>query len=380
MELNTLAELEKRGIDDPQKIEAFLSENTFPLLEGTKVTFAYRDHADEVLLRHWIYGLPAEQPFERVPGTDLWLLTMEIPEGSRVEYKLEVAQGNARRLIQDPLNPNLATDPYGANSVVHATGYEDPWWAVADPEARGGSIQEMQFVSDVFNGPRPLSVYLPARFREDRRYPLLVMHDGSDFLRFTELKTVLDNLIHRLEIPPMIVALTDSPNRIEEYAGNDKHARFIAEELVPVLEEKFPLIEGPSAKALAGASFGAVASLHASWRHQNVFDRLLLLSGSFAFTDIGNEHDRGPLFDPVVEFVNEFRKNPGKPAKSVYLACGTYESLIYYNRSMLPLLQSIGMTVKYTEARDGHNWENWRDRLREGLSWLFPGPLWMVYE
>ncbi len=28
----------------------------------------------------------------------------------------------------------------------------------------------------------------------------------------------------------------------------------------------------------------------------------------------------------------------------------------------------------------GHNWENWRDRLREGLSWLFPGPLWMVYE
>ena len=24
--------------------------------------------------------------------------------------------------------------------------------------------------------------------------------------------------------------------------------------------------------------------------------------------------------------------------------------------------------------------ENWRDRLREGLSWLFPGPLWMVYE
>ena len=34
----------------------------------------------------------------------------------------------------------------------------------------------------------------------------------------------------------------------------------------------------------------------------------------------------------------------------------------------------------YEEARDGHNWENWRDRLRSGLSWLFPGPLWMVYE
>jgi enterochelin esterase family protein len=38
------------------------------------------------------------------------------------------------------------------------------------------------------------------------------------------------------------------------------------------------------------------------------------------------------------------------------------------------------MTVRYVEARDGHNWENWRDRLREGLSWLFPGPIGLVYE
>ena len=32
------------------------------------------------------------------------------------------------------------------------------------------------------------------------------------------MKTVLDNLIHRLEIPDMIVALTDSPDRLREYA------------------------------------------------------------------------------------------------------------------------------------------------------------------
>jgi enterochelin esterase family protein len=38
------------------------------------------------------------------------------------------------------------------------------------------------------------------------------------------------------------------------------------------------------------------------------------------------------------------------------------------------------MEVKYEEARDGHNWENWRDRLRAGLTWLFPGPVGMIYE
>jgi enterochelin esterase family protein len=47
---------------------------------------------------------------------------------------------------------------------------------------------------------------------------------------------------------------------------------------------------------------------------------------------------------------------------------------------MYPFLADTGMDVRFTEARDGHNWENWRDRLREALSFLFPGPLWMVYE
>ena len=128
-----------------------------------------------------------------------------------------------------------------------------------------------------------------------------------------------------------------------------------------------------------GASFGAVASLHAAWKYPGVFGRLLLESGSFAFSDIG-QHRRTPVFDPVVRFVNEFRRAPGKPAERIYLSCGIYESLIYENRSLVPLLTEAGMQVRYEEARDGHNWENWRDRLQTALTWLLPGPLWMVYE
>ena len=38
------------------------------------------------------------------------------------------------------------------------------------------------------------------------------------------------------------------------------------------------------------------------------------------------------------------------------------------------------LAVRYVEKRDGHNWENWRDRLQDGLSWLFPGRQKFVYE
>ena len=84
--------------------------------------------------------------------------------------------------------------------------------------------------------------------------------------------------------------------------------------------------------------------------------------------------------DPIADFVNQFRADPQAVAERLYVTCGIYESLIYENRSLVPVLQGTGMDVRYVEARDGHNWDNWRDRLREGLSVLFPGPLWLVYE
>jgi enterochelin esterase family protein len=128
-----------------------------------------------------------------------------------------------------------------------------------------------------------------------------------------------------------------------------------------------------------GASFGGVAALHAAWRHPQLFRRLLLQSGSFAFSDLGR-HRRTAVFDPVARFMNAFREDAGELAGKIYMSCGVYESLIYENRSLVPRLQTQGIDVRFEEVRDAHNWENWRDRLRSGLSWLFPGPLWMVYE
>lgn len=367
------------GPADAARIERFVSEHDFPIVEGDSVTFAFVGPADRVALRHWIYGLPSSQPFHRAPESDFWYLTQQIPPCSRIEYKIERKQGDRRELLMDPLNPRLAHDPFGANSVCYGQGYETPEWVRRDPEARPGAIEERTVSSDALQGDRRLLVYLPARFRRNRRYPLLVVHDGTDYLRYSDLQTVLDNLIHREELPPVIVALTQSPDRLRDYAADDRHARYLTEELVPLVESTWPLISRPEARTLMGASFGAVATLHAAWRYPGFFGRLALQSGSFAFSDIG-EHSRGPLFDPVVDFVNAFREEPGRPTNRVFLSCGIYESLIYENRTLVPVLQATGMMVRYVEARDGHNWDNWRDRLREGLSWLMPGPLWMVYE
>ena len=363
----------------PAKIDAFLAQHTAPIVEGRTVTFLYRGEADAVFLQHWIFGLPSAQPFTQVLTSDLWYLTQEIPVRSRVEYKLEVQRGDVSRLIRDPLNSQLAHDPFGANSVCQGAEYRIPDWVAPDPEARPGTLERFRLRSSALDGSQEVQIYLPARYRTTRRYPLLIVHDGSDYLHFSVLKTVLDNLIHRLEVAPMIVALTQSRQRLRDYAAHSDHSRFLAEELVPALEARYPLQKGAASRGLMGASFGGVAALAAAAHYPGQFGRLLLQSGSFAFTDIGPSR-RGPAFEPVVEFVNGFRDAPKRISERVFLSCGVYESLIYENRSLVPLLQTAGMEVRLVEARDGHNWENWRDRLREGLTYLFPGPLWYVYE
>ena len=226
----------------------------------------------------------------------------------------------------------------------------------------------------------PVTLYLPARFRRTSTYPLLVVHDGPDFLQYAAAKTVLDNLIDRSEVAETVVAFLHPQDRLTEYTNSTAHSRFLTQELVPRLETQLPLMGRPSGRCLMGSSLGGVASLSAAVKSPGTYGSLILMSGSFVFTDIGTDHGGGPVFDPVVKFVNRYRARPTRVADRVFVSCGVYEPLITPNRSMVPTFESTGMTTRFVETRDGHNWENWRDTLRDALSWVYPGAQKFVYE
>ncbi len=360
------------------EIQTFIDQHSFPLVEGPFVTFVFRGDAENVELRHWIFGLPSSLPLTKLGKTDIWFRSVEFPTGSRIEYKFGVTRHGHEEWVFDPLNQDVAYDPFGGNSVVHGPDYVSPEWSKEIPGVSRGRLDKFAINSKAFGDQRIVQVYVPASFRSYRRYRLLVVHDGMDYVKYSRLNHVLDNLIARNEVSPLIVALSNPHDRLKEYANDVRHARHIVEELIPELESHYPLISSGSGRCIMGASFGGVASLSTAWHYPGAFDSMLVQSGSFAFTDIG-EHSRSPVFDPVVQFMNEFRKRPGQPVKQAYVSSGVYESLIYENRSLVPFLRKHNIKTKFEESYDGHNWENWRDRLRAGLTWLFPGSLWETY-
>ncbi|BAK38318.1 hypothetical protein MLP_53040 [Microlunatus phosphovorus NM-1] len=365
---------------DHQALQRFVDQHEFPIIEGNQCTFVAWQQADEVFLRHRVVGIRDPLPLRRIEHTDFWYVVLEIPKDSRVEYQIEVRRGEHWERFNDPLNPRIARSPVGNSSVCFGQGYQVPDWAVYDPDARPGELVELMIRSQAQRRDNRVTLYLPARFTTTQRYPLLVVHDGGDYLEYASMKVVLDNLIHRLDMAETVVAFTYPGERLREYPNSGPHARWITKELIGQLEEQFPLIAHPSGRALLGSSFGAIASLTTAVRYPQTYGSLLLQSGSFVFTDIGALQGEDPAFDPVVKFMNRYRARPTRFADRLFMSCGVYEPLIIFNRSMVPVFTETGMTINYVESRDGHNWESWRDRLRDGLSWIFPGESLFVYE
>lgn len=384
------AEEDGRPQDALAAVREFHQAHRFPLLSGDTATFFYPgpagglDPVDEAFLVHWVFGLETRIALAPIGHTGAFGVAVELPHSGRVEYKLELVRGGRHRWTRDPLNPLQAFDPFGSNSVCTMPGYAAPPWADPDPQSRPGRLVSFPLRSKVWGDTRKVRVYLPSEYHPRKAYPLLICHDGSDYLRFAALGTVLDNLISRHEVSPLIVALVDGGARNDEYGAHPDHPRFIVDEVMPAVAARHKISERPQERGLMGASFGAVASAWTAWSRPGVFGRLLLQSGSFVYTDVGRQQ-RGPLWEPVVGFVNEWRKAPGAlftdpRTARIYQSCGTFESLIQYNRGLVPRLRGTGVGLRFEEAADGHNWICWRDRLRAGLTWLFPGHLWMYYE
>jgi len=268
-------------------VQQFIAENRFPLVEPGAVTFVWLGHADSVSLLRWIHGGVDRLELTRLPDTSLWFLKLPVKDNGRFEYKLCTLINGEEHWIHDPLNPARAGDPYGENSVCKTFGYERPQWTrpLGAPE---GQIKALPVESLVFQETRHESVYLPAGYDPNKIYPLVIIHDGSDFVTYAHLSDSLDNLIASGTVAPMVVALVQTRDRLGEYARGRRHARYLVNDLMPMLEQQFSLSQRAEDRILLGASLGAVASLSTVFRYPGVFggscciqDHSFLTSASF---------------------------------------------------------------------------------------------------
>jgi enterochelin esterase-like enzyme len=364
-----VAELLAIGQPAPAAIDAFLANHQFPLVEPGAATFAWRGAADYVDILRWIHAGGDRARFERIMGTDLWLLRLPVTDGGRFEYKLAIGRHGSEELILDPLNPARARDPFGENSECRTYGYTRPAWS----EPRGapaGRIEAVEVESTAFGERREERIYLPAGYMAGQSYPLVIIHDGEDFVSYADLSVSLDNLIDAGDIPPVVAALIQTRDRMGEYSGGRRHARYLVREFLPVLQSRYRISEEPEDRVVMGASLGAVASLSTAFRYPGVFGGLVLQSGSFILDERKLEQRPHPVFHRIARLVRALRRAPQVPGTRAFVSTGELEGLAEENHALANFLRERGIDVLFKSAWDGHHWHNWRDQLRDGLMWV----------
>ena len=280
-------------------VATFFADYALPVVEGNLCTFATRAAADSVYLRHWINPWPDDLELSQIPGTDVWYLTIELEWAARVEYQFEIARDGKWWRFNDPDNPRLSRSPVGDCSVCYGPGYAVPDWATVHVDTKRGTLTELQVRSRTQARDNRITLYQPAGLDTSERYPLLVVHDGGDYLGYASMKIILDNLIDDGRLAKIIVAFSYPGERLTEYPDDPDHAEWLTCELLPELEKRFPLLATPAARCLMGTSFGAVAALSTAVRFPRSYGSLLLQSGSFLYSDPTVRHGEGSDFDPV---------------------------------------------------------------------------------
>src|SRR6185436_14584337 len=140
-------------------------------------------------------------------------------------------------------------------------------------------------------------IYVPAQYDARVAASLMIFNDGQAFKNMDgdlRAPNVLDNLIYRREIPVMIAAFInpgrrpDQPeptpqnwgdrdtNRPTEYNTlDDRYARVIVDELLPVLYKDYNIAKDPERHGIGGASSGAIAAFTVAWERPNEFRKVL---------------------------------------------------------------------------------------------------------
>jgi predicted alpha/beta superfamily hydrolase len=261
---------------------------------------------------------------------------------------------------------------------------------------------------------RRVQTYLPATYgSETRRYPVLYLHDGQNMFSSAgkdvafgwggwELDLTVGSLCRSGKMQEIImVAVDNSPSRVEEYSGPTqaheagakafaKYEAFLTLELKPRIDSELRTRPEAPHTAVMGSSLGGLCSLALAWDHPEIFGGAASLSGAFLpnrpnFLDdvlrkskVYRNRFRVYLDSGARAYVEDDGRSRTKQIEIELRRLGwTKEELKFYvDRRTLTLreLQQSGLRRdKWGEARvSQHNEFYWRLRAWRALTFLFP--------
>ena len=289
----------------------------------------------------------------RIDGTSWSYLEGTSYTNARAEYVLFFDKEAAA----DPLNPRTVQAYAGPRSEIRM-----PFW-VANPEVDDqaavptGELIAESVLSRALGGPRRVWFYLPPGYAADKDtlHPVLYVLDGSNYVEKMEVPRILDRLIARKAIPPVIAVFSEPGDRQEEYTRNPKWRAFISSELVPLVDKRFRTFPAPDHRMILGSSLAAYGAVDLAVEFPSVFGLCAAIA---------------PPEQTVSVIANQARARAAAVSIRFFVLGGVYDAMIDGARRLRTTLDGVNAPVTYLEVAEGHNTNTFRNHIDDAITAL----------
>ncbi|MGZ6346191.1 MAG: alpha/beta hydrolase [Anaerolineales bacterium] len=329
-----------------------------PVIEGQKVIFVWQGRSAPRLVDD-LHGWEDNPQTMQHAGPRLWSFSMRLAKDTYLEYGFLDPKSGMR--IVDPLNKNQIWN--GVNSYNNyfymPNGRPSPLIQPVQGAAGGKLIRFHVPTNELIGGKtRSVILYQPAI---EEPVPLVIVYDGSDYVKRARLNNIVDNLIAQKRVRPFAMALIKDGGRArnQEYTCSESTLEFVIDCVIP-LAQKHLSIMPPKEETygVVGASLGGLMALYTAIRLPKLFGKVISQSGAFIFSDY-----ESVVFDLV-------RHKP-RPKINIWMDAGLYDWLLGSNQQMHALLIEKNYNIKYHEFPGGHNFTSWRNNIWRGLEDLY---------
>lgn len=236
-----------------------------------------------------------------------------------------------------------------------------------------GKIDTIRYGSKTVGTERKAIIYTPPGYAEDREYPVLyLLHgiggDEKEWLNGGQPQVILDNLYAENRIKPMIVVMPNGramkddravgnvfdSEKVQAFATFEKD---LLNDLIPFIEQRYPVIADRESRAIAGLSMGGGQSLNFGLGN---LDRFAWVGG---FSSAPNTRPPGELVpDPAAA--------RGK-LRLLWISCGDNDNLLRISRSTHEYLEEHDVPHIYFVEPGGHDFKVWKNGLYNVALLLF---------
>jgi enterochelin esterase family protein len=270
--------------------------------------------------------------------------------------------------------------------LVHA---KDDYKLGPDSEVQAGVPQgemvKLVWESKVFpKTVRDVWIYVPAQYDGKEPACVMVFQDGVRFYADRKgqfrVPTVLDNLIHKKQLPVTIAIFIDPgsedlkggkkgtpdfKNRSFEYDTlSNQYATFLEKEILPEVGKKYKLREDAAGRAICGISSGGICAFTVAWERPDLFSKVLSHVGSF--TNIrGGDRYPGIIRKAAKKDIRVFLQDGSGDLDN---AAGNWPLA---NQQMAAALKFKGYDYRFEFGDGAHNGKHGGAILPDSLRWLW---------